>query len=233
MLKTNYVKVLLYAYPKMEELADAISAGAEIKAALSFRALGDTLSVAEAVAGEVLRAAGLREVYAEIGEVLSRCSEEELYLLEYKYFRRKTVLVSRFKRAVLSCSERSYYRRQSVLLKKIAALFLARGMTEDWFFKEFSEFPSFMRVYRVIAEGKEKSIVARRRKRAMACVQKSENSSCAEEGGFLFPSSTKTAIAATETHNAQRKNICKPESPSFFSSDGPSGSSAGAEAAAR
>ena len=58
MLQKIYVKVLLYAFPKMKELASAISAGAEVKATLSFRALGDTFAVAESVANEVLREIG-------------------------------------------------------------------------------------------------------------------------------------------------------------------------------
>lgn len=233
MTNKTYVKVLLYAYPKMEDLASAISAGAEVKAALSFRAPGDTFSVAESVANEILRASFLRKTYAELGEIFSRCTNEELYLLEYKYFRRKKVLRERFAECPVNCSERSYYRKQAMLLNKIAAALIMRGMTEQWFFERFSEFPSFVRVYRVIAEGKEKSVVSRRRKSGLTRAQKSECSSCAEEAGLFLPCSTNRATATAETQSAQIKKICKPESPSFFSSEGGSGSSVGAETAAR
>ncbi len=233
MLQKIYVKVLLYAFPKMKELASAISAGAEVKATLSFRALGDTFAVAESVANEVLRAARLRKVHEDLSEIISRCTEEEQYLLEYKYFRRKKQLEGRFKERALSYSERSYYRRQSALLNKIAAAFCARGMSEGWFMNEFSDFPSFMRVYRFIVEGKEKSVVSRRKKSGVARAQKSDDSSRSEENALFLPCSTKRAIATAETHSAHRKKICKPESPSFFSAGCPFSSPEGVETAVR
>lgn len=202
-----YVKVLLYAYPKLNMMAEAVSAGAEIKALLSFRGRADALTEAERIAEEIAMSCRLLRAKETLDEALGRCSEEELFLLEYKYFRRRRVLAERFAGRMLNCSERSYFRMQVALLRKMAALLTALGMTEREFFSRFGEFPPFLRVYRAIEEGRERSVVFKRRRREIAFRQNSVSCGSGERLARSTSSATATAAAPT-TH---RTTICTTE----------------------
>ena len=68
----EYIKVLLYAYPKLKELAEAIAAGAEIKALLSFRSAADTQKLAETIAEEIARSEQLLELKELIIDIKQR-----------------------------------------------------------------------------------------------------------------------------------------------------------------
>ena len=73
--------------------------------------------------------------------ILGELGREELYLLEYKYFRRKKMLEKEFADVRLACSERTYFRRQARLESRLNGLFMRRGMSEEWFMRTFGEFP--------------------------------------------------------------------------------------------
>lgn len=206
-----YVKVLLYSYPKLDALSDAVGCGAENKALLSFRGRGDALSIAEKIAEEIVISKKLSLLKGELDRAISNLSDLELFLLEYKYFRRKEYLKGKFADFVLDCSERSYFRMQNTLLAKISSKLKVLGYTRERFFSEFGEFAPFMRVYRAVAEGRERVIVFKRRKRSLPL--QNSGSSCGAGVGF-FPRSTKTAIAASATVATQMIKICIPENPS-------------------
>lgn len=161
-----YVKVLLYAYPRLNELSEAIADGAEVKALLSFRT-DDALRAAERVAEAIATANRLRLLKETLDEALGGCSEDELFLLEYKYFRRKSELKGRFSGYTLSVSERSYFRMQNALLGKVGAALTLCGLTERAFFQTFGRFSPFMRVYRALSEGREHALVQKRKKRGI------------------------------------------------------------------
>lgn len=225
-----YVKVLLYAYPKMGELAEAVSEGADAKAFLSFRSTLDALTLAEKIADEIATAQKLRLWQAELEAVFSGLGEEELYLLEYKYFRRKKELAGRFSGALLTCSERSYFRMQNALLGKIAARLIARGGTERNFFRAFGGFAPFMRVFRAIAEGREQAVVFKRRRRALALGQRAaqnSNPSSAGGAGFLRRSSSAAATSTAAPTPQTRATVTGDAFSSPGGSVSPGGASAG------
>ncbi len=176
MERYTYVKVLLYAYPKLDALAEAVAGGAEVKALLSFRMPADACRLAEKIAEEVVSAKRLSCLKSELEELWEGFSEEELFLLEYKYFRRKGELSGRFAGRTLPFSERSYFRMQNALLQKVAARLIARGWTERRFFAEFGGFAPFVRVYRALKEGRERAVVFKRRRRELVFGQNSETS---------------------------------------------------------
>ena len=164
----EYVRALLYAYPKMKMLADAVREGARVRAVLSFRFPCDTVSRMEGIAADMKYAERLLVWKGELDHILSGCDEDELFLLEYKYFRRRRVLASMNKDGVLSCSERSYFRHQAALLKKMAFLLSVRGWTEEAFLKAFCDFSPFLRALKWLAAGRERALVAHRRRRGIA-----------------------------------------------------------------
>lgn len=216
----EFVKVVLYGYPMLEEMADGVSAGAEVKAKLSFRSWEDTAALTEKIADEILLAERLRSLRALTESVLDGLSQEELFLLEYKYFRRKRLLRDN-PCANMLCSERSYYRRQNAVFQKVCSRFAARGFTEETFLRRFGTFPAFMRALRAVKEGRAGSLVRRRKRRSVG-FQKSETSCDSEDG--RFPRMTRTAIATAAAHTAQITATCTapkpPEASGFCSSGG-------------
>ena len=151
--------------------------------------------------------------------MVADCSEQELYLLEYKYFRRKIVLRGRFEGYTLNVSERSYFRMQNALLSKLAAKLLRRGLTEQKFLQDFQSYAPFMRVYRAVRQGREGTVVSRHRTKTLA-VRQNSASSCVAEGDLL-PRRRKTAIAASAVAATQMSVICRPEIPLCGSSSVP------------
>ena len=216
----EYAKVILYAYPHLSALAEAVGVGAENKALLSFRGTENTLALAERIAEELALKDRLLRLKEAADKALDCCTEEELLLLEYKYFRRRKVLRERFAAVCVSCSERNYFRRQSALLRTIAARLCMRGWTEERFMQAFGAFPPFRRALAALAEGEEKRLVAHRCKREIAfrSDQKSEDS-CAED---FLPRSTSTATATATAQKMQMTAIC-----TAFTDDPPSSSGAG------
>lgn len=199
-----YVKLLLYAFPRLERLEDSLRCSAENKALLSFRAQCDTFTLAAKIADMFLMADALCRLRGALSFAVNECTEEEKFLLEYKYFRRKKEL-SEFAGKRLLCSRRTYFRHQSAVLSKMAALLARQGYTQREVVREFGGYPPFRKVYRALKEGAERRVVFARTEGAILFAQ---NSSAGE--GFL-PLSTKKAIAAGTSTAAQIAAICSAE----------------------
>ena len=216
----EFVKVVLFGYPQLEKIADGVAAGAEVKAALSFRSWEDTAALTERIADEILLAERLRALRELTERMLKGLTEEERFLLEYKYFRRKSRLSGNPCRQML-CSERSYYRRQLAVFRKMCSRFAAAGYTEADFIKQFANFPAFMRALRAVKAGREGALTPRRKRRDVG-FQKSETSCDSAEG--RLPRMTRTAIATAAAHTAQITATCTapnpPEASGLFSSGG-------------
>ncbi len=207
----SYGKVLLYAYPKLEKFAEASEAAVENKAMLSFLRRGSTVSLAEEMIEEIALSRILRTLKDEMDELLPCFSREELFLLEYKYFRRKA-RIEEFADARFQGSERSYFRRQNALLKKVNELFLRKGWTEEWFLEQFSDYAPFMRALKAVKAGKDRTAGRR-----------TQNSfSSRKSSGCFLPRTTNSTTASTPIHRATRKKICTPSSGSFSVTGGSS-----------
>lgn len=149
-MEKNYVKAVLYIYPRLERLAKDYGEHIERRALCSYRREGAEKE-AEYLAGEVLKKRAAEGLKERVEGVIGKLGEEERFLLELRYFgRRKTAGSGEEKKR---WSERSYYRRQEKLLEKVEALFAASGMTEEWFFREFGGFGWMMAVCRKVGKG--------------------------------------------------------------------------------
>ncbi len=192
----NYVKVILYAYPRLKGYADALDCSLENMAMLSFLSREGTLSVAEKMVEQMAISRALLLLEEELEGVLVTLSDRERLLLEYKYFRRKKGMEA-LEGVQNDCSERSYFRRQNELLQKLGAIFVGRGWSEQWFMRTFGNYTPFMCALKNVREGKDRT-----KKRN---VQNSK-SSCAG-GADFFPRRTRKRTATTDTPRATRKNI--------------------------
>lgn len=163
-MKNDYVKAVLYAYPALEKIGEAVGTSVENKALLSYK----NPRSAEAIAGEIAREIAARdaisELHALVDQLLKSLSEEENYLLEYKYFRRKQALDA-FRGYALDCSERSYFRKQQLLLEKAADFFGKKGWSRERFLSETNGI--FSRVMSAIGGGMEYAVTSKRAKRGI------------------------------------------------------------------
>ena len=208
-MNTDLTKAILYVYPMMNALSEATREGAKNKALLSYRSRLGALHDLESVAEDVLLAQRLDELSDLLDGLLAKLSREELFLLEYRYFRRKKVL--REYGGEINCSERNYFRRQERLLHKAAAYLVSQGMTEEYFCSAFKNCVCLMKVYRAVANGGELKICARRSKRAIT-FQGSKFSG----GADFLPCATKTATTRTATADSVIKTIWTADRPSEF-----------------
>lgn len=134
----DYQKVILFLYPKLSRLTEDIGKIVEAKAQASYSGKES----AEACAQKILDYLYVRDCFAVLKEnmdkVMEQLTREEKYLLEYKYFRRKKVLVGEFSDFSVQYCERTYFRRQKRLAGKMNNLFLRAGLSEEWFLHTFS-----------------------------------------------------------------------------------------------
>lgn len=218
-MNTDYAKAILYVYPSMEALSEAAEEAARNKALLSYRSRFDAMHDLEEVAEEILLGERLRGLKGLLDKIFSRLSEEERFLLEYRYFRRKQAL-ARFGDG-LACSERNYFRKQERLLRKIAARLALNGVTEEYFSEAFGKSVCLMKVYGAIVGGGEMKICARREKRTLRFY-----GSGFSGAGERLPRATNTATTRTATADSVMRTIWTAESPSpaFVPATGASGS---------
>ena len=205
MEKFHYVRVLLYAYPKLEALGRAIQESVERKAALSFRSRRDAYALAEQIAVDVIAVKKLQLLKAAMDDALKECGEEELYLLEYKYFRRKAELTGRFAGKRFYGSVRSYFRTQQALFVKIKALLFRRGYTAAKYEEEFGSFLPFRKLYEKLEKCNGKPKSAKRQR--LACRSPQNSSAGAGREDFLprrMSATTRTAAIPA----AQTRTIC-------------------------
>lgn len=136
----DYQKVMLFLYPRLDRLADSISEIVTARAVASGMDRSDTEAGIRRLIEYLNLRRGLLFLKNEMDGMLAELSEEERYLLEYKYFRRKKVLEKEFSGTVFPHSERTYFRRQKRLSAKLGGMFIRHGLDEK-FFSAFTDFP--------------------------------------------------------------------------------------------
>lgn len=158
----EYQKAILLVSPRLEKLIGEIGQCVEARARSSYNGRES----AEGCIKGILRLLYAKDAFLvlreKVKEVYAQLTREELYMLEYKYFRRKKKLEGEF--ADLRCNycERTYYRRQRKLGVRLNSLFLRAGMTEEWFAKTFSDVPYMMRLWEKVRRTGENSVLDKR-----------------------------------------------------------------------
>ncbi len=212
------VKTLLYAYPRLGDLAEAAEVAGENKAYLSFRthrsAFDDCLSVAE----EFSLSDRLFRLRRQLTHVVESLTREEQYLLEYKYFRRRKILAS-LSDMVPTYSVRTYFRKQNELLRKVRSRLMFLGWSDEIFEREFGNFPPFIKLRNRLKEEGERGAAFRRGE----CPLRQNSVLSSPEGeARLLPRRMNTAAATAATQTTQMTAICAAFSPPFFAGDAPS-----------
>lgn len=166
----DYQKVLLYVYPRIERIVRDIDGMVRAQAyAVSGTESGER--VAERIAEYICVKGSFLYLKERLEEMLSRLNKEELYMLEYKYFRRRKKLKGEFCGYALDYNERTYFRRQARLSDKLNASLLREGMNEAWFSEHFSDVGFMMTALENVKNGVSE-LTDKRRRKALACANK-------------------------------------------------------------
>lgn len=158
MMRTDLVKVVLYAYPQLTALAEASEVAARNRALLSYRDPRPCDEVAARVAEEAEFACALRALAADAAAVFGELSELERALIAHKYFKHGDV----------PADSRSYYRRQLALIARITRKFTRLGWTDERFFGLFGRYAPFMNLLRRIGEKGDRGLFRNLRRPACA-----------------------------------------------------------------
>lgn len=215
-MNTTIVKLFLYAYPWLGDLAEASEVAAQNKAALSFSSPKSSLDACSEVADELLAADRLLRLKEQLILVLRDLNGEERFLLEYKYFRRKKKLAL-YADMVPSYSVRTYFRKQNALLQKIRARLMFLGWSDARYKHDFEGYAPFSHLYRVLSAGREYALHFKR----TAGIQNSVRSGSAG-ADLRLPLTTSAATATAATQAMQIATISMAESPPFAEGFAPS-----------
>ncbi len=164
----DYQKILLYLYPKLgglircaEEIvrAKAVASGTDVRTEQCIEKIIEYIRFRDEL---VVLSEKMDKIFATLGT-------EERYLLEYKYFRRKSRLEGEFAGVCVSCSERTYFRRQARLASKLNGLFVRSGLDEGWFMRSLGAFPYIQDALAKLGGCGEGAFADKRAKSALAC----------------------------------------------------------------
>ena len=136
-----YQKVLLYAYPHLTGLANQIDELVLKRALSSFSNFTSCEKQTEMMIDMSWQKVNLLALKVRLDEIFSQLTENEMMLLEYKYFKRK----SKEYFADFDSTSRAYFRNQLKLIDKISSLLERAGMTEKWFNENYLQI-DFMRL---------------------------------------------------------------------------------------
>ena len=126
------LKTVLYSYTALDGVIEGLDELILYKAVSSFQSSSKTLAQVDKILilqNQVGRLVGLKNL---VEDILNRLSNEERQLTEYKFFRKSSG-------DDFDYSSRKYFRKQNRLEEKLDRMAEKRGMTEEWFKKEFGD----------------------------------------------------------------------------------------------
>lgn len=134
-----FVKVIMLAYPKCEKIIKEID-DLILKKALSSM---QDFSPCEEQCYKIVRLMNRKQLLIELKErvdkLLEKLTEEQIKLLEYKYFKRK----SKEYFDGLDVKSRMFFRKQDRLIERIGNLLERSGCGDEWFIKRYADWKFF------------------------------------------------------------------------------------------
>lgn len=186
-----YVKALLYVYPRLEKIASDYEEHVKNKAYFSFLSRTDTATLAEYLAGEIIKKRKVEEIEEIMEKIVAGLSADERVLLEMRYFRRKNVMRKIIRSGLMKDKTRTYFRRQSRLLQKVREKLELRGLSEENFFLRYGEIECFASVCKYVAEGKDKLYAAKERAMLLSLFGDGSQNFSSAQGKRKLPPSVK------------------------------------------
>ena len=148
-----YAKTLLYLYPHLSKIAQAMEESMCVQARLSYRTSVGVEKLAERLLDEGEKITLLLRCERNIGLILEKFTQEELFVLECGFFRRKRYLQAHIGRVSIgSC--RTFFRRQNRVTEKFLGELKMRKMDKPWFEKNFLSIDWVRNVYKKVMHGR-------------------------------------------------------------------------------
>lgn len=126
------LKTVLYSYTALDGIVEGLDELVLYKAVSSFQSSSKTLAQMDKILLLQNQADRLTGLKVLVEDILSRLSDEERRLAEYKFFRKKSG-------DDFDYSSRKYFRKQKKLEAKLDKIAEKRGINEEWFKREFSD----------------------------------------------------------------------------------------------
>lgn len=129
-----YAKVILLAYPYIDDAVAAIDKQIEKRCRLSFYSNKPCEIYADKIAELISDKRYLKLLKEKVDKILERLTEEERILIGYKYFKNRPIEGFDYK-------SRRYFRQQIRVLNKFTEMLSYIKLTEDAFTKYYSKIP--------------------------------------------------------------------------------------------
>ena len=142
-----YEKVLLLSYPHLANIIDDMDKLVCQKAYSSFTNNISCLDLSEKIITIIDKKDRLIDLKIKLDEIFKNFSIEELWLLEQKYFKRKSVLKKLSGKITIQYTLRTYFRKQNRLLEKFSKSLCHKGMIESWFLERYGDIEWFNSLY--------------------------------------------------------------------------------------
>lgn len=186
----EYEKTLLYIYPRIGILKALYFELADNKIMFSIDENRDPVKLA----GEIIDCIYLRDTFDKvkgyIEKVMESLSEEELCMLEYKFFRRRR-MVKHYQGKQFECSYASFLRKIRETTGKFALGIRNIGYSEEDFKRDFSGCDIVMKIYAGVRAKKDSYAYSKRQ------YEFSFAAKCPEEGVSRDPHSNIVSSSAS------------------------------------
>lgn len=139
----EYVKVLLYTYPEMEEDAAAMRRALCYRAILSHQRTESPEALAEQLVLLSWRASLYEETSRTLGRILGKLRPMYREALAFRFYGKK---------GTFDCSLRTVYRRSERALRGVYEALCREGYTEAWFLENFEGDKEMQQLYRRLQE---------------------------------------------------------------------------------
>lgn len=127
-----YAKVILLAYPYLDDAVALIDKQVEKRCKLSFYSTKPCYLYAEKITELISDKRYLILLKEKIGKLLSKLTDEERLLIGYKYFKNRPIEGFDYK-------SRQYFRKQNKVLEKFNKMLEAIKLNEETFLKHYGK----------------------------------------------------------------------------------------------
>jgi len=142
-----FENVLLYSYPHLTNIISDMDKLVYQKAYSSVSNNISCLDLSEKIIKIIDKKDRLINLKIKLDEIFKNYSNEELLLLEQKYFKRKAVLKKLLEKFTINYSLRTYFRKQNRLLEKFSKSLNINGLSESWFLDKYGDIDWFNSLY--------------------------------------------------------------------------------------
>lgn len=179
-MKAIYTKTVLYAYTRIEAVKRQIDDYVERKALASMNDHSPCDEQCERIIKHMAQKVILTQLKSKLNVVLACITDEEMDLLDFKYFRKR----SKSYYEHMNTTGRSYYRKQSNLLKKISRLCGKSFLTDQWFEENCLKINFIRRIIKMVERSERTPTRFREEKMLKEIDQKKQKNDKKQSKGF-------------------------------------------------